>query len=101
RTAQAGLEPKQAAMVLDRIAERRAECWRLMDAQIQPGRYIMGDDLSVLDLYVTVVSRWSRRRTRFYAEAPKMTEVVRRVDADPRLVEFWAARFPFAEGWED
>jgi GST-like protein len=27
--------------------------------------------------------------------------VVRRVDADPRLAEFWAARFPFVEGWEE
>ena len=26
-----------------------------MGEQIQPGRYILGDDLSVLDLYVTVI----------------------------------------------
>jgi len=28
------------------------------------------------------VSRWSPRRTRFYHEAPKMAEIVRRVDAE-------------------
>jgi GST-like protein len=54
----------------------------------------------VLDLYVTVVSRWGPGRNRFYREAPGMTPVVRRVDADLRLARFWAARFPFAEGWE-
>ncbi len=37
---------------------------------------------------------------RFYEVAPKMATVVRRVDADPRLAEFWAKRFPFDEGWE-
>jgi GST-like protein len=29
-----------------------------------------------------------------------MTDVVRRVDADPRLAGFWEARFPFHEAWE-
>jgi GST-like protein len=37
---------------------------------------------------------------RFYEVAPKMAPVVRRVDAEPRLSEFWAKRFPFEKGWE-
>jgi GST-like protein len=88
------------AVVLERTMERIADCWRIMDEQVRPGRYILGDELSVLDLYVTVISRWSPRRRRFYDAAPKMAEVVRRVDADPRLAALWAERFPFAEGWE-
>jgi GST-like protein len=79
-------------VILERTAERMAYCWRMMDAQVSPSRYILGEDLSVLDLYVTVVSCWGPRRARFYQEAPKLAEVVRRVDQDPRLVEFWAAR---------
>src|SRR5262249_7902679 len=35
------------------------------------------------------VSRWSPRRTRFYHKAPKMAEIVRRVDAERRLAELW------------
>lgn len=79
-----------------RIDERMLEYWRVMDAQIDPGRYILGDDLSVLDLYVAVVSRWRPGRTRFAEAAPKLAEVIRRVDTDPRLTAFWAERFPFA-----
>jgi GST-like protein len=86
--------------VIDRVHDRIADCWRMMDGQIAPGRYILGDELSVLDLYVTVISRFGPWRTRFYKSAPKMAEIVRRVDADPRLKEFWAKRFPFDEGWE-
>jgi GST-like protein len=71
-----------------------------MDAQIAAGRFLLGDALSVLDLYVATVSRWSPRRTRFYREAPKMAEIVRRVDTEPRLAELWATRFPFHQGWE-
>ncbi len=50
-------------------------------------RYLLGDRVSVLDLYVAVVSRWQPRRLRFYREAPRMAEVVRRVDAEPRLLD--------------
>jgi GST-like protein len=84
------------AVILARTAERRAYCWRTMDAQVSPRRYLLGDDLSVLDLYVTVISRWAPGRARFYQEAPQMSEVVRRVDQDQRLAGFWAERFPFA-----
>jgi GST-like protein len=84
----------------ERLAERIADCWRVMDSQVNPGRYLLGGELSALDLYVAVISRWAPRRKRFYAEAPKMADVVRRVDAEPRLAAFWAERFPFEEGWE-
>ena len=89
-----------ARRVIDRVHDRIADCWGKMDEQIAPGRYILGDELSVLDLYVTVVSRFGPWRTRFYRSAPKMAEIVRRIDADPRLKDFWAKRFPFTEGWE-
>lgn len=88
------------ALLKARTAERIVACWSIMDAQVDPGRYLLGDDLGVLDLYVTVVSRWGARRRAFYAAAPKMSAVVRRVDADPRLAGLWAERFPFTAGWE-
>lgn len=91
---------EDAPRVVDRVHDRIAECWRKMDEQITPGRCILGDDLSVLDLYVTVISRFGPWRTRFYRTAPRMAETVRRVDADPRLQDFWAKRYPFEDGWE-
>jgi GST-like protein len=89
-----------APRVITRVHDRIAACWANMDTQITPGRYLLGDELSVLDLYVTVVSRFGPWRTRFYQTAPRMSEIVRRVDADPRLKDFWAQRYPFEEGWE-
>ncbi|VWX63787.1 Glutathione S-transferase GST-6.0 [Burkholderiales bacterium 8X] len=94
--------PEAEALILERTAERVAECWRLMDGQLPRGtRYLLGDEIGMLDLYVTVVSRWTPRRTRFYREAPRMAEVVRQVDADPRLAAFWQARYPFNGAWEE
>lgn len=94
------LRPEDAEPLIDRVHDRIAACWRMMDEQIAPGRYILGDELTVLDLYVTVISRFGPWRNRFYRTAPKLTETVRRVDADPRLSDFWARRFPFDADWE-
>jgi GST-like protein len=92
-----GAPPESKAAVVDAVHERIAFCWRNMDAQLNPGRYLLGDELTVLDIYVAVVSRFGPWRLRFYDAAPKMAVVMRRVDTDPRLTEFWAKRFPFDE----
>jgi GST-like protein len=89
------------ALLKQRTAARIADCWKIMGDQVQPaGRFLLGDEISVLDLYLTVISRWGPRRKAFYAAAPGLAEVVRAVDADPRLTALWAERFPFVEGWE-
>lgn len=95
-----GPDPEAQARIKAATADRIADCWGMMERQLTPGQYLLGEDLTVLDLYVAVVSRWGPRRKRFYEMAPRMSEVVRRVDADPRLAAFWEARFPFVEGWE-
>lgn len=95
-----GDDPQAQAEIRRRTIDRIAECWRIMEAQVTPGRFLLGEELTALDLYVATASRWTPRRRRFYAEAPRMAEVVRRVDALPELQAFWAERFPFEPGWE-
>jgi GST-like protein len=87
-------DPAAQPALVERTLERISECWGIMERQVSPGRYILGDEISVLDLYVAVVSRFRPRRARFYEVAPRMGEVIRRVDDDPRLKALWAARFP-------
>jgi GST-like protein len=83
-----------------RLFERIARCWEFMGAQLRPGDFLLGEDISVLDLYVATASRWSPGRRRFYEVAPGLAETIRRVGSDPRLAVIWAERFPFAPGWE-
>ena len=90
-------------VVNERLEQRLLTCWSIMErgvASYAPAPYILGDDLTVLDLYVTVVSRFRPRRQRFYAVAPRLGEIVRRVDADPRLTALWAARYPMVGAWD-
>jgi GST-like protein len=92
-----GAPPESRAAVVDAVHDRIAFCWQNMDAQLSPDRYLLGHDLTVLDVYVTVISRFGPWRARFYEAAPKMAEVVRRVDTEPRLGALWAKRFPLDE----
>lgn len=80
--------------VVEAVHERIAFCWANMDSQLTPGDYLLGDELTVLDLYVAVVSRFGPWRERFHEVAPNMTPAVRRVDAEPRLAALWRDRFP-------
>jgi GST-like protein len=80
--------------VIEAVHERIAFCWATMDEQLSPGRYLLGDELTVLDLYVAVVSRFGPWRERFEEVAPRMTPAVHRVDNDPRLARLWLERFP-------
>lgn len=77
------------------LEARIADNWGVMEASLTPGRYLLGDDLSVLDLYAMVVSRWTDRKRLHETIAPRIGEVVRRVEADPRLAALLAERFPF------
>ena len=90
----------QQTLIKARLEDRLAHCWAIMEAQIEPGAFLIGEDISVLDIYVTVISRWEPGRRRFYEIAPRMGDIVRRVDADARLASLWALRFPFIAGKE-
>ena len=68
---------EDAPGMIDRVHDRIAYCWRKMDEQITPGRYIIGDEVSVLDLYVTVISRFApgaRAFTRARRRWPKSSD---------------------------
>ena len=93
-------DPAVHGEIDEAIQDRICDCWAIMEAGVDPGRYILGDELTMLDLYVAVVSRFRPRRRRFYAAAPRMGEAVRRIDADPRLAALWAERYPFFAGWD-
>jgi GST-like protein len=89
-----GAPPEAREAVVDAVHARIAYCWGQLDAALTPAPWLLGERMTVLDLYVAVVSRFGPWRPRFYEVAPKLAGAVRRVDAEPRLVELWARRFP-------
>lgn len=94
----AGDDEAAQAEIERRTLERISECWAVMERQFAPeGPFLFGDEVTVLDLYMAVVSRWRPLRPRFHAVAPRLGQVARRVDALPELADFWRERFPFED----
>lgn len=82
------------AQVKARLDDRIVRGWAFMEAEITPGAWLLGETITVLDIYVAVVSRWSPRRRLHGQVAPKIGEVVRRVETYPALAGLLAERFP-------
>jgi GST-like protein len=91
-------DPAAQAELAETLEARIAQNWGVMEANLTPGTYLVGEEVSVLDLYVTVVSRWTPRQALHETIAPRIGAVVRRVEADARLADLWARRFPLKQG---
>ncbi len=87
-------DPAAQKQVKAQLEARIAACWGAMEAGLAPGVYLLGDTLTVLDLYVTVVGRWTPRKALHETIAPRIGAVIRRIESEPRLVELWSRRFP-------
>jgi GST-like protein len=76
-----------------RTIDRISACWKVMDAEVEPSPFIFGGQPTFLDLYVSVVSRWTPGRDAFIENCPKLAAVAQLMDADPRLEGVWRERF--------
>jgi GST-like protein len=72
--------------------EHRKSLWRLVEGAVR-GPWFLGERPSALDLYVTVMTRWRPGREWFAAQCPRLFEIAREVDRDPRLQQVWTANF--------
>jgi GST-like protein len=88
--------PEAQALVKARLADRIVHCWSLMEREVNPDPYLLGEDISVLDLYVATISRWTPRDALHQTAAPKIGAVARRVENHARLAALWAQRFPLS-----
>ncbi|MGE5184355.1 MAG: glutathione S-transferase family protein [Acidobacteriota bacterium] len=71
---------------------RREAHWRQLEG-IARAPWFLGDRWSVLDVYVSLMSRWRPKRAWFAAECPRLHAIAEAIDRDPRLAAVWAANF--------
>jgi GST-like protein len=67
----------------------RASLWRLVEGAAR-GPWFLGETFSVLDLYTSVMTRWSPGRAWFAEACPRLFAIATALDADPRLIDVWA-----------
>ena len=77
------------------VADYRARLWGMVEAAAG-APWFLGERFSALDVYVATMTRWRPGRDWFAANAPALTAIAQRADAEPRLREVWRHNFPKA-----
>ncbi|MCW5725785.1 MAG: glutathione S-transferase family protein [Maricaulaceae bacterium] len=77
----------------DGANERRKHLWSLMEAQIKPAPFLAGAEMTLLDVYAAMMSRWSPGRDWFEGECPKLLSAVQRAEKHPKIAAIWKRNF--------
>lgn len=86
-----------AAELKQSTIDRTLTCWATMEAALKPaaGSWLLGTpDMTALDLYICMMTRWRPRRDAIRAVAPGVVAVAERADHDPRVEGLWSRHFP-------
>ena len=70
----------------------RERLWRHLEG-VARGPWFLGERWSVLDIYVSVLTRWRPGRAWFAEHTPKLAAIAAAVDREPKLADVWGANF--------
>ena len=76
-----------------RVGAHRERLWRLFEAELGTGDWVLGEEFSALDIFVGVMTRWKPRRDWFAVECTGLFAIARRVDGLERLQGVWGRNF--------
>lgn len=76
-----------------RVRERRQQLWIQLESALDPDPWTLGSRFSALDVFVSVMTRWTPRRDWFAHNCPKLYRLALQVDENPRLKIVWSRNF--------
>ena len=65
----------------------------MVESGVVADPWFLGRELTALDLYLAVMTRWRPRRPWFAEHCPKVHAVALRADGEPRLAKVWERNF--------
>jgi GST-like protein len=72
----------------------RERLWRMVEGVAGDGPWFLGARFSALDIYVSIMTRWTPKRAWFAANTPKLSALAVTADARPELAAVWRRNFP-------
>jgi GST-like protein len=86
-------DTERHADLLEASDRRRKNLWLIMEDGVFPSPYVLGDRMSLLDVYVAMMSHWSPRRDWFFEHCPRLAGAVSAVETNPVVREVWKRNF--------
>ena len=85
-------EAAQQALKEKSVEKQKFLCG-LMEGDLTPAPYLLGPQLTVLDIYIAMVSRWRPGRAWFDAHCPKLAAAVILTEQHPVVAKVWEKNF--------
>lgn len=88
-------DPAQYDDLLKHANARRKELWQIMNDAFAgvPGPFLLGERMSMLDLYAAMMTYWSPRRDWFMDNCPNLASAVRATEKHPVVQSVWTRNF--------
>lgn len=88
-------DPATHKTLLHQALERRKQMWRIIDTAFKGATrpYLLGETMSLLDVYVAMMSHWSPRGGWFLEHCPNLAGAVRATEKHPVIREVWRRNF--------
>ncbi len=75
------------------MEKRRETLWRQLEGQLPDTQWMLGEQMTVLDIYISVMTRWRPRRVWFKQNCPHLHTIAKQVDRMPALETVWRENF--------
>ena len=73
--------------------ERLKRAWAMVEERVAPSPFLLGEALSVIDVYAAMLTRWRPGRAWFESHCPRVMGAVRATEAHPVVASVWARNF--------
>jgi GST-like protein len=73
---------------------RLHELWQTFADQFPARPWLSGERIGALDVLAATVSKWSGARQALAISRPQFSELLARIDAEPRVAAVWARHWP-------
>jgi GST-like protein len=86
--------PDAAEQLVERIDAFRQSLWLQLEAEVGEAEWVLDEQPSALDIYVTVMSHWRPRREWIAAHCPTLHSIALRAETLPAIGAVMARNFP-------
>ncbi len=81
------------AELKDGAVERLKVYWTLLEQALKPAPYLLGSEMTALDMYAAMLSRWEPGRAWVDEHCPRVASALALAEQDPIVAHVWERNF--------
>ena len=86
-------DPAAQAQLKQASVARIQRCWQILEESLRPAPYLLGADLTALDVYAAMISHWRPGRAWVNASCPRVAGALEQAESHPTVARVWKRNF--------